>query len=101
MELIKGGELGEKIIKKKIFSEEKLRKIIKMILEAILHLNSLNIMHRDIKPSNILFRENSDSIVLIDYGLATFLKENDVIFRKCGTESYIAPEIIQFSVIKN
>ncbi len=94
MELINGGELGEKIKKKKIFSEEELRKIIKMILEAILHLNSLNIMHRDIKPSNILFRDNSDSIVLIDFGLATFIKSNDIIFKRCGTEGFIAPEII-------
>ena len=50
-------------------------------------------MHRDIKPSNILFRENSDSIVLIDFGLSTYMRENDVIFRRCGTRGYIAPEI--------
>lgn len=61
-------------------------------------------MHRDIKPQNILFQHknsldegNSDKgLKIVDYGLATFQHEKTIIFTKCGTPGFVAPEIITY-----
>ena len=55
----------------------------------------MNIMHRDIKPENIILSNEEDdcSVKIADFGLATFDTDN-LIFRKCGTPGYIAPEIL-------
>lgn len=49
----------------------------KKILETLEYLHSKNIIHRDIKPENIIFKTKNDvdSLVLIDFGLATLLNE--------------------------
>ena len=61
-------------------------------------------MHRDIKPENILFEEKDSldknsaehGLKIVDYGLATFNTESIIIFTKCGTPGYVAPEIITY-----
>jgi len=55
-------------------------------------------MHRDIKPENIVFRSNSDStdIVLVDFGFAELIKNPKMIFNRCGTPGYVAPEVLEY-----
>jgi calcium-dependent protein kinase len=52
-------------------------------------------MHRDIKPENIILKDRSDDfdIKLADFGLGCFVS-NDIVFRRCGTPGYVAPEIL-------
>lgn len=33
---------------------------------------------------------------IVDYGLATFQNDSHIIFTKCGTPGYVAPEIIVY-----
>lgn len=56
------------------------------------------IMHRDLKPENLLFKSKNDDhdIVVIDFGLATFTNINNVLFKKCGTPGFIAPEVLLY-----
>ena len=50
-------------------------------------------MHRDIKPENIVLRKESNTWVLVDFGLAAFTDQS-YLYDKCGTMGYIAPEIM-------
>ena len=56
-------------------------------------------MHRDIKPENIMFRSgklDEDDVCLVDFGLSNIDdKTKEVIFLKCGTPGYVAPEIFE------
>lgn len=38
---------------------------------------------------------NPKSVKIIDYGFATFIKEQTHMTQKCGTPGYIAPEILE------
>ena len=51
-------------------------------------------MHRDLKPENLILKdENSFEIVIADFGLASF-KTGTLLFKRCGTPGYVAPEIL-------
>ena len=51
-------------------------------------------MHRDLKPENLILRdENCFEIVIADFGLASF-KSKNLLFKRCGTPGYVAPEIL-------
>ena len=64
-----------------------------------------NIVHRDIKLDNILITKVEDGesydVKIADFGLARFMPPKDeanplqknLIFEKCGSPCYIAPEI--------
>jgi serine/threonine protein kinase len=57
-------------------------------------------MHRDLKPENILCRskEKTYDIVLADFGLATFKNDPKILFKRCGTPGFVAPEILNYDV---
>lgn len=59
-----------------------------MIFEYI---HSKNIIYRDLKPENILIDKNG-YVKLVDFGLAKNCE--DKTYTLCGTQGYIAPEVI-------
>lgn len=66
------------------------------IARALAYLHSRNIMHRDIKPENILITENGRAKIC-DFGFSRFVAQTEEERRRlsyCGTETYMAPEVI-------
>ncbi len=64
-----------------------------MILQALEHIHSKNMIHRDIKPENLLL--NSEGyLVLSDFGVSASLNYGRC-SRSSGTVVYMAPEIQQ------
>jgi len=66
------------------------------IARALAYLHSRNIMHRDIKPENILITENGRAKIC-DFGFSRFVAKTEEEKRRlsyCGTETYMAPEVI-------
>jgi len=57
-------------------------------------------MHRDLKPENLLLRSknNDHEIVVADFGLATFTNTKDILFKRCGTPGFVAPEVLSYKV---
>jgi calcium/calmodulin-dependent protein kinase I len=60
------------------------------------YLEDKKIIHRDMKPENIVFARKDDQSmpVLIDLGFATFEKDFKLLFTRCGTPGYVAPEVL-------
>ena len=71
MELIKGGDLGQ-LLKRKRWSEREASIAMKAIFSAIDYLHMRDIIHRDLKPDNILVPNKRDlsSIKIWDFGLS-------------------------------
>ena len=82
IEYCEGGTLYEKLNEDfNQFSEDKARKIMKRLLQAINHCHAKGIVHRDLKPENIILKTDSDElnpfdIKLIDFGLCKVLPYN-------------------------
>ena len=58
-------------------------------------MHRLTIIHRDLKPENIIFKNTSNiDIGIVDLGFATYEKDYDKLFKRCGTPGYVAPEIL-------
>ena len=97
MELCEGGELFERIVKKKRLQEKDAAEILFKITHAISHCHSRNIVHRDLKAENILFETKSDNkndVKIIDFGLAR-KKEKHNMHSIVGTPCYVAPEVLE------
>lgn len=66
------------------------------MLQALAYLERRKIIHRDMKPENIVYENKGsfDMPVLIDLGFATFEKDFRLLFTRCGTPGYVAPEVL-------
>ena len=69
MEFISGRSLKHEVEKNGVFTEEKLKKIIYTVGQALDYIHGKNILHLDIKPSNILM-DNNNNPRLIDFGIS-------------------------------
>lgn len=84
--------------------EKKINFIATQIKDALIYLNSQQIIHRDIKPDNIFIHKINDELIikLGDFGLSRLYDIQDIndigTFKinatLCGTQIYMAPEII-------
>lgn len=94
-ELLEGGELFERTLVKKRYTEKEAAIVMKQILEALIYLEIKGIIHRDLKLENVLLvRRNDDCYIKIaDFGLSIPNQKVDTKTR-CGTPGYIAPEMI-------
>jgi serine/threonine protein kinase len=94
MELVRGGELFDKIAQLTTYNEERVAALLNQIVSALAYLHSKKIVHRDIKPENLLFvDENASVIKLCDFGVAEKIPERGYLTEVIGTESYMAPEV--------
>ncbi|XP_063063451.1 ribosomal protein S6 kinase alpha-3 isoform X4 [Engraulis encrasicolus] len=98
-ELLKGGELLDKILRQKFFSEREASAVLHTITKTVEYLHSQGVVHRDLKPSNILYVDelgNPESIRICDFGFAKQLRaENGLLMTPCYTANFVAPEVLK------
>ena len=99
-ELCTGGELFNKIVEVKHFTESTACYIMRQLLSAVAYCHDKGVIHRDLKPENILI-ENSEEkdkeffhIKIIDFGTCEILKKKKLT-EQIGTSFYIAPEVLK------
>ncbi|XP_054717098.1 ribosomal protein S6 kinase 2 beta-like [Uloborus diversus] len=99
MELLHGGELLDKILSKKNFSEKEASAILGIIARTIKYLHDNGVVHRDLKPSNIMFADQSgspESLRICDFGFAKQIRaENGLLMTPCYTANFVAPEVLK------
>ena len=94
MEYINGGNLFSFVKKRRKLSEKTAKFLFKQIILGIQHIHSHKIVHRDIKLENILIDLNNN-IKICDFGIGKILTYNkQLLYDKCGTPMYMAPEIL-------
>lgn len=95
-EILEGGELFERLIQQKSFSEQKAAHIIKQVLLAINYMHQKKITHRDLKPENILLESKQNDnldIKISDFGFSCFFEPEEGLQLALGSPLYMAPEI--------
>lgn len=101
MQLVEGGDLFDRILKRRFYPESDARGVLRNLLSALSYLHTRSIAHRDIKPENILLRSNRShvDVLLTDFGLAKATPVGAAGCKTfCGTPQYLAPEVLRQQV---
>ncbi|GJD08369.1 Calcium/calmodulin-dependent protein kinase type 1 [Galdieria sulphuraria] len=96
-ELLRGGELFQRIVNCGFFDEIHASRLAYSMVASIAHCHSVHVVHRDLKPENFVFENEQENckLKLVDFGLANIMaSENVAFYTLCGSPSYIAPEIL-------
>ncbi|KAJ8304549.1 hypothetical protein KUTeg_018132 [Tegillarca granosa] len=80
LELVRGGELFDRITTRGSYSEKDAAKAIRDILLGLKHIHESDIVHRDLKVT--------------DFGLSKIIEKDVHMATVCGTPGYCAPEIL-------
>lgn len=96
MELMSGGDLFDRIGKKKSYSEADARDLIVKMLKAVGYCHAAKIAHCDMKPKNLLLmsEDNDSYIKLADFGFAARCHDPKSLTKQCGTPFFVSPEIL-------
>lgn len=66
------------------------------VLSALEYSHRAGIVHRDIKPANVMFCEDSDTIKVMDFGIARAMADSSATMTQTqavvGTAQYLSPE---------
>mmetsp|Transcript_21712 Transcript_21712/g.41441 ORF Transcript_21712/g.41441 Transcript_21712/m.41441 type:complete len:876 (-) Transcript_21712:77-2704(-) len=105
MELVRGGELFDEIVKNKSLHEDEAKHIFRQLLEAVHYMHSRHVIHRDLKPENILIASSRQAeppmagrlheIKIADFGLSKIISDGTSKAKTfVGTPQYWAPEVL-------
>jgi p90 ribosomal S6 kinase len=98
-ELCRGGELLDRIIAQKHFTEREAAAVINKLANVLSYLHANQVVHRDLKPSNVMYLNSNvdpDFIRVIDFGFAKQLRaENGLLMTPCYTAAFAAPEVLK------
>jgi Kae1-associated kinase Bud32 len=64
------GEMLRSLIRSEGMNLERTASILKQIGDALDHVHQKGIFHRDLKPENIMLKRGTDSVVIVDFGIA-------------------------------
>ena len=73
-------------------------------MKGLAYLDEKQILHRDLKPENIMLLEDCpqgspdftpENFKICDFGLATAVKVDSYLYKRCGIPGYVAPEIVK------
>jgi len=100
MELVTGGELFQRIIKQKSYSEADAQVVMRQIFSGVAYLHSRGIVHRDLKPENVLLASDAPdaAIKIADFGLSHIIErtaDQHGLKTMCGSPEYVAPEVLK------
>jgi len=98
-ELCPNGELFDHLNSVVTISEKRARKIMKQVMEALVHCHNLGVVHRDIKPENILL-DKDFNVKVTDFGFAKELQPGERLYEVCGTPGYLAPELLKAGMVE-
>ena len=95
-EYLDGGTLQELLEKNGLISITTLIELGVPLINAVEHIQSLDLVHRDLKPENIIFRKQTLSPVITDFGIVRDLRQESLTqswaMSGPGTFYYAAPE---------
>jgi len=96
LELLEGNDLFQHISMRGTLTETEAADMMFDILTCLAAMYKAGVAHRDLKPANILMREydKDGKVKLGDFGMATFVGKDNLVYGRCGTPGYVAPEIL-------
>lgn len=98
MECMEGGELFDRVLAKKKYSEQDAADAAYQMLLSINYIHGHGIVHRDIKLENFLYEsKDGDHLKLIDFGFSKIWDPSIRMKMSCGTLAYVAPEVLEKS----
>ncbi|KAK2190843.1 hypothetical protein NP493_66g02001 [Ridgeia piscesae] len=97
MDLLRGGELLDRIRSKTCFTELEASDIMRKLVSAVHFMHNQGVIHRDLKPENLLYENESEDadIKIVDFGFAQLKRENEGLTTPCFTLHYAAPEVLK------
>jgi serine/threonine protein kinase len=91
MELVAGGKLDDLIAGSGGVDELKALQVHIEVTEGLMAASDVGLVHGDVKPANVLFGKTGEAKV-VDFGLASYIGEQQQAGTVWGTPYYIAPE---------
>lgn len=99
LELLRGGELLDRLLQRRNFTEREAAEVIYTVTSVMHYLHENGVVHRDLKPSNILYTKpggDPTTLCICDLGFATQLRaENGLLMTPCYTANFVAPEVLK------
>jgi len=98
MDFLKGKPLNEFTKPEHLLSVNLVYQIIQQVAEALEYAHQKGIVHRDIKPANIIFNEDSQEVVVTDFGIACVTDNSKTRTGTIlGSPYYMSPEQLEGS----
>ncbi|XP_073833081.1 ribosomal protein S6 kinase II [Musca autumnalis] len=99
MELLKGGELLDRILAVGQMCESEASAVLRTMVSAVAYLHEHGVVHRDLKPSNMIYasmKQTPETLKLCDLGFAKQLRaDNGLLMTPCYTANFVAPEVLK------
>ena len=93
MDYIPGKTLAEVVFGGQPLPEAIAVNYIRQIGNALMVVNQNNLLHRDIKPQNIMLRQDTEEVILIDFGIAReFIAGKTQVHTNLVSDGYAPPE---------
>lgn len=87
-ERMRGGDLYDRLLLEKKYTETRAREISRILLEAVGYLHDERVAHRDVKPQNLLLKTDGDGldIKIADFSFACRVPTPQSLTTRCGSK---------------